>query len=190
MRVCGSSTRAGCWSWIPGTWSELEALIGADAVLVTHEHSDHVDVLRLAGLGVPVFAPEQARLGPVSATRVSAGDSFEAAGFGVRAVGVKHAAVWDQQETCDNLGYVVEETFYHPGDALDLPDADVHTLAVPLHASWLRTEEAVAFLNAVDPAQAFGIHDGQLNLRGRSGVTHWMSERAPTPTATSTRGGR
>lgn len=161
----------------PGTWSEPEALIGADAVLATHEHHDHVDVLRLAGLGVPVFAPEQARLGPATATRVDSGDSFDAAGFRVRAIGGKHAKVWDQQAPCDNLGYLVEEAFYHPGDALDVPDAPVHTLAVPLHASWLRTEEAVAFLNAVDPAQAFGIHDGQLNDRGRRSVTHWMRER-------------
>ncbi|MEK8105849.1 MBL fold metallo-hydrolase [Micromonospora sp. M12] len=60
----------------PGTWSEPRALVGADAVLVTHEHTDHVDVLRLAGLGVPVYAPEGARLpdlAPLSVTRVRAG---------------------------------------------------------------------------------------------------------------------
>jgi L-ascorbate metabolism protein UlaG (beta-lactamase superfamily) len=44
----------------PGVWSEPGALIGADAVLVTHEHVDHIDVLRLAGLGVPVYAPTSA----------------------------------------------------------------------------------------------------------------------------------
>lgn len=44
----------------PGIWSEPRALLGADAVLVTHEHVDHADVLRLAGLGVPVYAPAEA----------------------------------------------------------------------------------------------------------------------------------
>jgi len=38
----------------PGVWSEPSALRGASAVLVTHEHADHVDALRLAGPGVPV----------------------------------------------------------------------------------------------------------------------------------------
>lgn len=38
----------------PGTWSEPRALAGADAVLVSHEHTDHIDVLRLAGLGETV----------------------------------------------------------------------------------------------------------------------------------------
>ncbi len=40
----------------PGIWSEPRALDGADAVLVTHEHVDHVDVLRLRGAQLPVFA--------------------------------------------------------------------------------------------------------------------------------------
>jgi glyoxylase-like metal-dependent hydrolase (beta-lactamase superfamily II) len=30
----------------PGVWSEPQALVGVDAVLVTHEHLDHVDELR------------------------------------------------------------------------------------------------------------------------------------------------
>ncbi|MEU0548523.1 MBL fold metallo-hydrolase [Micromonospora sp. NPDC005979] len=55
----------------PGTWSEPRALVGADAVLVTHEHTDHVDVLRLAGLGVPVYAPEGARLPDLAPLPVS-----------------------------------------------------------------------------------------------------------------------
>ena len=78
----------------PGTWSEARALVGADAVLVTHEHADHIDVLRLAGLGVPVFVPRDARLpdlAPLPVTRVAAGERFTAAGFAVTAVGGRHA---------------------------------------------------------------------------------------------------
>ena len=65
----------------PGTWSESAALTGADAVLVTHEHADHIDVERLAGLGVPVYAPAEADIPGLEATRVSSGGEFTAAGF-------------------------------------------------------------------------------------------------------------
>jgi len=75
----------------PGTWSEPTALIGADAVLVTHEHSDHIDVLRLAELGVPVYAPAGADIAGLGVIPVSAGDAFTAAGFPVAAVGGRHA---------------------------------------------------------------------------------------------------
>ena len=65
----------------PGIWSEPRALRGADAVLVTHEHVDHVDALRLRGLGVPVFAPQGARIPGLTPEVVRSGDTVWVAGF-------------------------------------------------------------------------------------------------------------
>ena len=51
-------------------------------------------MLRLAGLGVPVFAPEGAELpAPLPVTRVRVGERFTAAGFAVTAVGGRHASM-------------------------------------------------------------------------------------------------
>src|SRR2546422_9004688 len=85
----------------PGTFSETDqALAGADAVLITHEHPDHVDVdavtAALAASGsLTLFAPEgvAAQLrgkAPEAAGRihaVAAGEEFDAAGFSVRSFG-------------------------------------------------------------------------------------------------------
>jgi L-ascorbate metabolism protein UlaG (beta-lactamase superfamily) len=166
----------------PGVWSEPGALIGADAVLVTHEHVDHVDVLRLAGLGVPVFAPAEARIDTLGldlrVTPVSAGQTFDAGGFSVRAFGGRHATVIDGQPDCANLGYLVEESAYHPGDSLFVPDSPVHTLFVPLQASWLKTAEAIGFVRAVRPEVTVPIHEGQVNERGLSALDGRMVESA------------
>jgi L-ascorbate metabolism protein UlaG (beta-lactamase superfamily) len=165
----------------PGIWSEPRALIGADAVLVTHEHVDHVDVLRLAGLGVPVFAPADAELRGLELTRglevtpVTAGQEFTAGGFAVRAVGGRHATTYGGRPDCANLGYLVEERVYHPGDSLHVPDLPVETLLVPVQAGWLSTAEAIDFVRAVRPARAVGIHDAQVNERGLAGVNHWLT---------------
>lgn len=161
----------------PGIWSEPSALYGADAVLVTHEHSDHIDVLRLAGLGVPVYAPEQTRLGGLDFTGVKSGGSFNAAGFAVTAVGTRHAPVFEGEPDCVNHGYIIDERVYHPGDALFIPGQPVETLFVPLQASWLKTAEAISFLRAIRPERAFGIHDGQINSRGLQGVNGWLTEQ-------------
>jgi L-ascorbate metabolism protein UlaG (beta-lactamase superfamily) len=165
----------------PGVWGEAGALLGTQAVLVTHEHVDHIDTLRLAGAGVPVFVPEGAdlpelaRVRPFDIVRVSPGDEFEAAGFRVRAVGGQHAVVYGDRASCVNLGYVVEETVYHPGDSLHVPDADVETLFVPLQASWLKTAEAIDFVRAVGPRRTVPIHEGQVNERGLDMLNHHLA---------------
>lgn len=164
----------------PGIWSEPRALDGADAVLVTHEHVDHVDVLRLLGAGLPVFAPEGASIRDLATVPVRADEQLEVAGFRVHAVGGRHAPVLEDQETCPNLGYVIDDLLYHPGDALHVPEAAVETLLVPLQASWLKTSEAVAFVRNIGPSRAFGIHDGQINERALTSINGWISEHGRT----------
>ncbi|QKW14568.1 MULTISPECIES: MBL fold metallo-hydrolase [unclassified Micromonospora] len=166
----------------PGTWSEPRALVGADAVLVSHEHTDHIDVLRLAGLGVPVFAPEGAvlpDLAPLPVTRVRAGDRFTAAGLEVTAVGGRHATIHGGQPDCANLGYLVGDDVYHPGDSLHPPGRPIRTLLVPAQASWLKLTEAVDFAVAAEAERVVAIHDAQLNERGLASVNGWFGETVP-----------
>ncbi|WP_341715741.1 MBL fold metallo-hydrolase [Micromonospora sp. FIMYZ51] len=166
----------------PGTWSEPRALAGADAVLVSHEHTDHIDVLRLAGLGVPVIVPEGAvlpDLAPLPVIRVRAGERFTAAGLDVTAVGGRHAPIHGGQPDCANLGYLVADEVYHPGDSLHPPGRSVRTLLVPAQASWLKLTEAIDFAVAAGAAQVFPIHDAQLNERGLASVNGWFGESVP-----------
>ncbi|MBT2227590.1 MBL fold metallo-hydrolase [Nonomuraea sp. NEAU-A123] len=159
----------------PGTWSEPAALTGADAVLVTHEHSDHADVLRLLGAGIEVYAPAGAELAlPYTAVRVD--EEFAVAGFRVRAYGGRHATIYGGLPDCANLGYLVAGAVYHPGDSLHVPDEPVETLLVPLQGSWLKTAEMIDFVRAVAPERAFGIHDAQINERGLASANGWLSE--------------
>ncbi|MET7740932.1 MBL fold metallo-hydrolase [Streptomyces sp. NPDC005385] len=160
----------------PGVWSEPAALVGADAVLVTHEHADHIDVLRLAGLGVPVYAPADANIAGLEVVGVTAGADFTVADFRVRAVGGRHASVHGGRPDCANLGYIVDEGIYHPGDSLHVPDRPVETLLVPAQASWVKTTEVLDFVNAIDPQRSFAIHDAQINERGLSSVNAWLAE--------------
>ncbi|MCQ4213218.1 MBL fold metallo-hydrolase [Streptomyces longispororuber] len=164
----------------PGVWSEPAALDGADAVLVTHEHADHVDVLRLAALGVPVFAPAGADVPRLAVRPVAPDEEFDAAGFRVRAVGGRHAPIHGGLPDCPNLGYLVDDALYHPGDALHVPGRPVETLLVPAQGSWLKTGEAIDFVRAVRPERAFAIHDGQINERGLASVSGWLAAESGT----------
>ena len=160
----------------PGVWSEPHALDGADAVLVTHEHSDHIDVPRLAGLDVPVYAPADADIRGVDTIGVRTGERFTAAGFEVTAVGERHAFIYDGSPDCANLGYLVDG-IYHPGDSLHVPEQPVDTLLVPAHGSWMKLVEAIDLVRAVAPRRAFAIHDAQVNDRGLGSINAWFTER-------------
>jgi L-ascorbate metabolism protein UlaG (beta-lactamase superfamily) len=164
----------------PGEWSEPEALHGADAVLVTHQHIDHVDPLRLAGLGAPVYAPAGATLDGLDFTPVTPEVEFTAAGFRVRPVGGRHAFIYGGLPDVPNLGYVVEDSVYHPGDALHLPEQPIETLLVPAQGSWLKTAEAIDFMRAVRPVRAHAIHEGQLNERGLGSINAWYAREGGT----------
>src|SRR4051812_25886446 len=79
----------------PGGFTQPEAVDGVDAVLVTHEHPDHYQPAHLARTEAPVFTIEAVAKrirdeAPGVAERltvVAPGESFEAAGLPVRAVG-------------------------------------------------------------------------------------------------------
>jgi L-ascorbate metabolism protein UlaG (beta-lactamase superfamily) len=169
----------------PGVYSEEEALSGATAVLVTHEHADHIDVDKLRAaldrnpaLTVHTHTALAATLGDrVSA--VAAGDGFTAAGFAVRAVGGEHAEIIDGLPGCPNIGFIVDAV-YHPGDSLFVPAEEVHTLLVPASGPWLKLREAIEFVRAVGPARAFPIHDALLSDLGLANFDAWLGEKSET----------
>ncbi|MDQ0922892.1 L-ascorbate metabolism protein UlaG (beta-lactamase superfamily) [Pseudarthrobacter sp. W1I19] len=165
----------------PGTFSEsAEALAGAAAVLVTHEHNDHIDVPAVVNalkenVNLAVFAPagvaENLRNeAPDAAARINTvepGSSFEAAGFDVRSFGGQHALIHPQIPVVANIGYLLDGNVYHPGDSFVIPDGiDVQTLLVPLQAPWSKAAEVVDFVIGVRAPRAFQIHDGLLNDNG------------------------
>jgi L-ascorbate metabolism protein UlaG (beta-lactamase superfamily) len=162
----------------PGAFTEPAALDGVDAVLVTHEHADHLNVDALAdALGKrpavtvhthpSVLSKMEALAGAVTA--VESGDDFTAAGIAVRAYGGLHAEIHPELPRVPNLGFLVNDLVYHPGDSFDVPDdVQIDTLFVPVSAPWLKLSEAVAFVRAVAPRRAFALHDALLSDAGHT----------------------
>jgi glyoxylase-like metal-dependent hydrolase (beta-lactamase superfamily II) len=176
----------------PGIFSEVDqALDGVEAVLITHEHVDHIDAERLqaaakANSRLRVWAPAAVAdsldsLGE-QVVAVGAGESFDAGGFAVRTFGGQHALIHPSIPVVANVGYLVNGGapgndgaaagggVYHPGDSFTVPTEPVTTLLAPLHAPWSKTAEVIDFVVAVHAPKVHQVHDSLLTDVGRGFV--------------------
>lgn len=175
----------------PGMFSAQpeDIISGAEAILITHEHGDHVNEAAVnAALAarpeLRVYAPA-AMAGMFSAheaqfTAVAAGDTLRIGGFGISVHGDTHATIHPDIPAIANVGFFVDESVYHPGDAYFVPDVKISTLLLPTSGPWMKIGEAADYVRAVRPDQVVQIHEMLLsdiglglaaNLLGAQGLT-------------------
>lgn len=170
----------------PGTFSDTAAaLTGAAAVLVTHDHPDHVDVPAVVErLGsapdVQVWATTPAadalRAGGAPADRVhevAPGQVLEIAGARVTVGGGDHALIHPEIPRAVNVTYLVEAdgaSVFHPGDSYEAPAAPpaagLDVLLLPVAGPWMKLAEAIDFTRSVPARTVVPIHEALLSEIG------------------------
>jgi L-ascorbate metabolism protein UlaG (beta-lactamase superfamily) len=157
----------------PGTLSsDFESLRELDAVLITHQHGDHVDLSKLPALlalnatavllADPGSAPALTSAG-LSVRVVMPGERAEIAGALIDVVGGEHAVVHADIPTVPNGAFVVDDgAFFHPGDSYFVPEQDVDVLGLPVSGPWVKIGESIDYLRLVAPRVAVPIHERAL----------------------------
>lgn len=156
----------------PGAFSSgFENLDGLDAILVTHQHADHVapEALRALLRANPDAAlvtdgQTAQQLDGVDARTAAPGDRLTLGGAQIAVVGSgDHAVIHPDVPLVANNGYLVDGALLHPGDAYVAPEVDeLATLLLPTGAPWLKVSEAVDYLRAVAPRTVVPIHEQTL----------------------------
>jgi L-ascorbate metabolism protein UlaG (beta-lactamase superfamily) len=175
----------------PGSFSSgaAEIIAGADAILVTHEHMDHVNEAAVnealaARPGLRVYAPA-GLAGTFAAhqdqfTPVAAGDELTLGSFSITVHGHEHAVIHPDIPVIANVGFLIDGSLYHPGDAYFVPEVPVSVLLLPTSGPWMKISEAADYVRAVRPQQIVQIHEMLLsdiglflasNLLGEQGLT-------------------
>ncbi|GII55763.1 MBL fold metallo-hydrolase [Planotetraspora thailandica] len=168
----------------PGAFSGESLLDGADAVLITHEHFDHVnaEALKNAPAGLEIWTCQAVadQLGDIVAKVqvVRDTDAFTAAGFDVKVIGEWHAVNLPGAPLIQNVGFLVDEEVFYPGDALTVPQVEVPTLLVPTTGPWVKLAESIQYLRDVRPARAYSTHDGLANDIGYMLIDNFLSMEA------------
>jgi len=160
----------------PGGLTDPAAALGADAVLITHEHFDHFEpsTLRAATTANPdlvIWAPASvaAQLSELDELRgrvhaAAHGDVLKVGPLDVHVYGEWHAPT--HMDPVNNVGYLVAGRVFHPGDAFTVPQDPVDTLLLPSNAPWLKALEVIDYAERVGARQGFSIHDGLVNEIG------------------------
>lgn len=168
----------------PGGYSDLaHALDGADAVLVTHVHGDHLDTAGVAASGLPVWGPPEVLTALADAGvpsdllhTTTDGDELEVAGFHVRVLGEWHGLLHADVPRPQNVSYLVDDAVLHPGDAHPtIPAGEVPVALVPVSGPWVHVDATIDWLRAVAPRVAVPIHDAMASAAGLGLVTNLLA---------------
>jgi L-ascorbate metabolism protein UlaG (beta-lactamase superfamily) len=139
-------------------------LLPLDAILITHEHSDHVDEELLHELTheglVPVYANQSTKnlLGDAVTQTVEDGQEFEAAGMNVAARELPHCQMVDGSPGPQNTGYVIDGVFFHAGDGIALEGLKVQTAAIPIAGPDVSARDVFDFIKQLHCQKVVPIH--------------------------------
>ena len=155
------------------------------AIIITHRHQDHYDREQMSE--IMDDNPDAMIIAPLDITReltqyetrpVAGGDSFTIGGFDIDIYGDAHATIHPELPSIHNIGVLIDDRLFYPGDAFTVPEKSVDTLALPVSAPWMKLSEAIDYMRLIGARLTFPTHDAILSATGRTVVDGTLSQFA------------
>jgi hypothetical protein len=90
------------------------------------------------------------------------------AGITLEFFGEQHATIVPTYPVAQNMGVLVNEQLYYPGDSFTECPKSYTVLAVPTFAPWLKYAEVAEFVGKSPAQKVFPMHNGFLNDDGNA----------------------
>jgi len=160
----------------PGTFTmPLTEVRDVVAVVITHEHPDHwtpeqLDRVLAMSPDAKIYGPQGVAIAASAYPVIVVGDGDEitAGAFDLKFFGSRHAVIHSSIPVIDNVGVMIDDTLFYPGDSFTIPPVEVDTLAVPAGAPWLKIGEVIDYVTAVKPRRSFPVHEMVLSVIGKN----------------------
>lgn len=170
----------------PGVLSRsCEIPVTTAGIVITHQHPDHLDVQKLHAIraknpDVKIFSTQDVAdtQTDLNVRVVRPSDIQQVGPFKLEFFGGDHAVIHPATPVVQNVGVLVNDAFYYPGDSFTLPHRDIHTLAVPAAAPWMKIQEAMDYLTDVKATLNIPTHDAVLSEAGQSFHDMWLQTAA------------
>jgi len=145
------------------------------AVFITHNHGDHLDnqlvitILRANPKAI-LLAHESilADYKNENTQAVTVGETVDAGGISLKFVGGTHEPIDIAIPTPPNIGVIIENRLYYPGDSYFAPEQTITELLLPISAPWLTIGKAMDLVRILKPANTFPTHDAILSTEGQA----------------------
>lgn len=157
------------------------------AIIITHEHPDHVihehiEKILAKNPDAVVVAHEAVatKMDTYKIMPVVPNEGVKIGTFTLEFFGGEHAVIMPSIPLIANLGVLINERIYYPGDSFTLPEQNVDILALPVAAPWMKISEATEFLQNIKPKMIFPTHDAILSDTGKALVDNLIESVADT----------
>ncbi len=169
----------------PGNYNATPEAEGIDAILITHEHQDHLHVESLQevlGKNPQATVFSHAGVGKIldeagiACTLIADGETVTVKGVSIESSGSEHACIHHDLPAVQNTGFFIDETLFYPGDSFHDPKKEIAILALPVAGPWMKLEDAIEYAKLIKPKVVFPVHDGML----RQGIELGPTRRIPT----------
>ncbi|MCA9343239.1 MBL fold metallo-hydrolase, partial [Candidatus Saccharibacteria bacterium] len=155
---------------------------GISAVVVTHVHGDHFDSEKLQKIisqnpDAKIFTTQEVvDKFPQNTKTVKNGETVDVNGTVLEFFGEQHAEIDPKTPLNQNIGVLVNQKLYYPGDSFTECNKQFDILAVPASAPWLRVGQTIPLIENSKCNQVFPIHNALLSDIGDSITNTWLQK--------------